>query len=109
MYCAEKYHHTNWIQGCNDWRHITTRLTEHEQSQCHKLASEAYMISIKGKSIKHKLSVDQLSMRHNQVLQRRTVLSNIIDGFFIGIQALPYRSSHSESVADVFDDDRLEN
>ncbi|CAH2293902.1 zinc finger MYM-type 1-like [Pelobates cultripes] len=110
MYCAEKYHHTHWIQGCNDWRHITTRLTEHEQSQCHKLASEAYMINIKGKSIKHKLSVDQLSMRHNQVLQRRTVLSNIIDVvFFIGIQALPYRSSHSESVADVFDDDRLEN
>ncbi|CAH2315078.1 Hypothetical predicted protein [Pelobates cultripes] len=89
----EKYHHTHWIQDCNDWRHITTRLTKHEQSQCHKPASEAYMINIKGKSIKHKLSVDQLSMRHKQVLQRHAVLNNIIDIAFL----LEFKHCHTEA------------
>ncbi|XP_068122030.1 zinc finger MYM-type protein 1-like [Hyperolius riggenbachi] len=65
---------------------------------------------MRGKSIKHKLLGSQMSLRNQQVLQRRAVVSQILDiVFLIGVQGLPFRSSHLESVAGVFDEDHLDN
>lgn len=105
MYAPEKFSRGQLIEGCSDWRHITTRLAYHEKSLCHQHSSEAYFINMQGKSVKHQLSHDQLSYRRKEVLEQRAVLHCVIDiAFFIGFQALPYRSKHSEAIANVFDD-----
>ena len=106
MYAPEKSRKNQLIQGCSDWRHITVRIAEHEKSQCHQQSSEAYFVNIKGQSVKHKLMHKQLSIRQKQVLERRAVMRCVIDIiFFIGFQALSYRSKHSEAIVEVFDDD----
>ena len=81
---------------------ITTRIAEHEKSQCHQNSSEAYFITKKGESINHQLS--NLG-RRKDVRERRAVVGCVISViFFIALQTLPFRSKHSESVATAFDD-----
>lgn len=110
MYAPEKSRNMQMIQGCSDWRHITTRLFEHERSNCHKYSSDAYFLNACERSIKHNLLKKQLSLRTQQVLQRRSVLKCVIDViFYIGFQVLPYRSKHREAVTTVFDESNHDN
>ena len=101
MFAPERCRQGTLIDGCSDWKHITTRLAEHKKSHCHRSSSEAYFVTKKGKSI------NQLSnlARREDVLERRAVVGCVISViFFIAFQTLPFRSKHSESVATAFDD-----
>ena len=51
MFAPERCRQGPLIDGCSDWKHITTRLAEHEKSHCHHNSSEAYFVTKKGKSI----------------------------------------------------------
>ena len=79
MYTPEKNRNMQMIQGCSDWRHITTRLFEHEKSHCHKHSTDAYFLNVCERPIKHNLLKEQLSLRTQQVLQRRSVFKRVID------------------------------
>lgn len=109
-YAAEKHHQNPFITGCSDWRHVTVYINRHEDSQCHKNASEAYFINSHGQSVKACLENDQMDLRKKHVLQRRAALACIIDViFFTAKQGLAFRSAHTERADVVFDDDHLEN
>jgi len=98
------------IQGCSNWRHITTRLFEHEKSHGHKHSTDAYFLNACERSIKHILLKELLSLKTQQVLQRRSVSKCAIDViFYIGFQGLPYRSKHREAVATAFDESNHDN
>ena len=51
MFAPERCRQGTLIDGCSDWKHITTRLAEHKKSHCHRSSSEAYFVTKKGKSI----------------------------------------------------------
>ena len=105
MYAPKKSQNMQMIQGCSDWRHIATRLFEHEKSHCHRHSTDAYFLNACERSIKHILSKERLLLRTQQVLQRRSVLKCVIDVIFcIDFQGLPYRSKHKEAVLTVFDE-----
>lgn len=110
MYADEKNQHNLMIRGCNDWRHVTARLIDHEKSDCHTKASQVYFIHTHGNTVKDKLLQDQLSLKKAQVLKRRAVVACIIDIiFYIGGQAIAYRSSNSERLDKAFEVDDMEN
>ena len=105
MFAPERCRQGTLVDGsaaCSDWKHITTRLAEHEKSgQCQRSSSEAYFVTKKGKSINHLSNL----ARREDVLERRVVVGCVISViFFIAFQTLPFRSKHSESVATAFDD-----
>ena len=101
MFAPERCRQGTLIHSCSDWKHIATRLAEHEKSQCHRSSSEAYFVTKKGKSINHLSNL----ARREDVLERRVVVGCVISViFFIAFQTLPFRSKHSESVATAFDD-----
>ena len=98
------------IQACSDWRHITARLFEHKKSHCCKHSTDACFLNARERSIKHILLKEQLSLRTQQVLQRRSVLKRVIDAiFYIGFQVLPYCSKHKEAVATVIEESNQNN
>jgi len=110
MYAPKKSRNMQMIQGCSDWRHLTTRLFEHEKSHCHKHSTDAYFPNACERSIKHILLKEWLSLKTQQALQRRSVLKCAIDViFYIGFQGLPYRSKHREFVATAFDESKHDN
>ena len=104
LYDPEKSRKMLTIQGCSDSRHIKTSLFEHEKNHFHEHSADAYFLNACERSIKHNLLKKQLSLKIQQVLQRRNVLNCVIDViFYIGFQLLPYSSKHREAVAIVFD------
>ena len=109
-YATEKSRNIQMIQGCSDWRLITTRLFEHEKSHCHKHSIDAYFLNACERSIKHSLLKEQHSLRTQQVLQRRSVLKCVMDViFYLGFQVVSYRGKHREAVATVFDESNHDN
>ena len=83
MNAPEKSQNMQMMKGCSDWRHhIPTRLFEHEKSHCHKHSTDAYYLNACERSIKHNLLKEQLSLRTQQGLQRRSVLMCVIDVIF---------------------------
>ena len=90
MYAPEKIRNIQMIYGCSDRRHIT-RLFEHEKSHCHKYSTDACFLNVWGRSIKHNLLKEELSLRTQQVLQRHSVLMYVIDAiFYTGFQVVSY-------------------
>ena len=53
MYAPKKSRSMQMIQGCSDWKHITTRLFQHEKSHCHKHSTDAYFVNVCERCIKH--------------------------------------------------------
>ena len=93
MYTPKRSRNIQMIQGCSDWRHITTRLLEHEKSHCYKYSTDEYYLNACKRSIKHNLLKEQLFLRTQQVLQRCSVLKCVIDViFYISFQIVSYRS-----------------
>ena len=110
MYAPEKSRNMQMIQGCSDWRHITTRLFEHEKSHCHKHPTDAYFLNACERLIKHNLLKGQLTLRTQQVLQHCSVLKYVIDViFYIIFQVGSYCSKHREAVVTVFDESNHDN
>ena len=101
MFAPERCRQGTLIDDCSDWKHITTRLAEHEKSHCHHSSTEAYFVTKKGKSINHLSNL----ARREDALERRAAVGCVISViFFIAFQTLPFRSKHSESAATAFDD-----
>ena len=87
MFAPERYRQGPLIDGCSDWKHITTILAEHKKSHCHHNSSEAYFVTKKGKSITHLANLG----RREDVLERRAVVGCFISViFFIAFQTLPF-------------------
>ena len=63
MHPPEKIRNMQMIQGCSDWRHITTRLFEDEKSHCHKHSTDAYFLNACKRFINYNLLKEQLSLR----------------------------------------------
>ena len=81
-----------------------------KRSHCHKHFTDAYFLNACKRSIKHILLKERLSLRTQQVLQRRSVSKCVIDVlFYIGFQGLPYRSKHRKAVATIFDESNHDN
>ena len=109
MYAPAQSCDSKWVQGYSSFEHIRLRLTECEKSTCHTTSTEAYLINVAGKTIENSMLQEQSSLRKIQILERRTVLSCIIDiVFYIGIQALPFRSKQ-ENLETALDKNQLEN
>jgi len=53
MYAPKKSRNMQMIQGCSDWKHITTRLFQHEKSHCHKHSIDAYFVNACERCITH--------------------------------------------------------
>jgi len=92
MYAPKKSQNMQMIQGCSDWRHIITRLFEHEKSHCHKHSTDAYFLNACERSITNILLKEWLSLGTRQVLHHRSVLKCVIDViFYISFRGLPHR------------------
>ena len=103
MYADCKHINSPFIEGCYSWDHITSRLTEHENSKYHQNASAAYFRNKKGASIKCDLT-NRTSARKKQILKRRAVLSSIIDAvFFLAMQGLPFRGKQAQNLQKAFE------
>ena len=110
MYAPPKYSNIKWISGYTNFENITKRLSEHAKSDCHQISTEIYLSNKPGKPIENCFAQQQTSLRKKQIEERREVLKCIIDIlFFIGIQALPYRSDRNESLATAFAENQDEN
>ena len=93
MYAPAQSCDSKWVQGYSSFENIRLRLTEHEKSSCHSKSTEAYLINVAGKTVENSILQGQSSLRKIQILERRRVLSCIIDiVFYMGIKALPFRS-----------------
>lgn len=87
-----------FVKGFNERRHMHQRVSEHEASNSHDIATKAFFLFKSEKRIDQILFNEQLTLRKQQVENRRNVLSRIIDIVkFIGKRGLAARGSKQEA------------
>jgi len=64
MYAPKKSRNMQMIQGCSYWKHITTRLFQHEKSDYHKHSTDAYFVNACERCIKLILLKERLSLNN---------------------------------------------
>lgn len=81
-----------FVSGMFDFKHIYSRIDEHEKSKLHLNSTEAFLMYQKNKNIQSLLFKDQLSKRAEEISKRRIVFERIIDVVkLIGRRGLSYR------------------
>lgn len=89
---------STFITGNTDWRHIYSRVIEHEKSKSHRLCVDAYILYNNSASVDSLVIYGQSSVRKSQVNARRQILYRIIDVIkLIGKRNLSYRGDQSEA------------
>lgn len=110
-YCSQKGRFFCWIclafsrnvdspftEGTCEKRHIHKRVSEHEFSNYHCNAAQSYTLYISKTDTTHLLFSNQMSMRREQVMKRRQILTRVIDVVkLIGKRGLSYRGSEYEA------------
>lgn len=94
-----------FIKGLTDWRHVHTRVEEHERSSCHLKCSTAYLVEQKKSSVSHLLARNH----HDEIGKRRQVMERVVDVVkLIGKRGLSYRGSKEEA-AYTLDNDEIDH
>jgi hypothetical protein len=74
-----------------DWKHIHQRIMEHEK-KTHRDSADAYFLNVQKADVKSLLTGYQMSLRADQVKQKRQVMERIVDVIkIIGKCGLSYR------------------
>lgn len=84
-----------FLSGMFDFKHIYSRIDEHEKSKIHLNSTEAFLLYQKNRNIQSLLFKDQLSKRAEEISKRRAVFERIIDVVrLIGRRGLSYRGKY---------------
>lgn len=94
-----KSNYSNFSQdGVNDFKHIHQRVEEHEKSNSHSQAVNAFFHAKHNANIEHKINLDLENLKRNKILRNRLIIRRIIDIIlFITKQNLSYRGKHESS------------
>lgn len=110
MFCSvclafSKSQETNsFIEGMTDKRHVHQRIEEHEKSVMHNVCAEAFFLKSSSAGVEDLLLYKQMSVRREQVRNRRQVLQRVVDVVkVIGKQGLSYRGDKDEAAYNLED------
>jgi len=86
-------------KGFIDWKHVYTRINEHENSKTHRLNVDAHVMKKQFSSVDSLLTYGHSSIRKKDIDNRRQVLFRIIDIIkLIGKRGLSYRGKTNEAI-----------
>lgn len=89
---------SSFILGNTDWKHIYSRIDEHDKSKIHLNSVDAYLLYKNSASIDTLLTYGRSSIRRSQIESRRQILSRVIDVVkLIGKRNLAYRGHEGEA------------
>ena len=84
--------------GMRDWKHVHQRIVEHEKSKIHRDSADAYFLNVQKADVKSLLTGNQMSLRTEQVKQKRQVMERIVEVIkVIGKCGLSYRGDKEEA------------
>ncbi|KAJ8375393.1 hypothetical protein SKAU_G00059730 [Synaphobranchus kaupii] len=96
---------STFVTGMKDWKHVHTRIEEHEKSSAHGGCVDAFLLWSSKSGIAGLLKDTQMSARREQVKKRRQVLERVIEIVkVIGKQGLSYRGTSSSEAAYTLED-----
>lgn len=86
-------------KGFIDWKHVYTRINEHENSKTHRLNVDAHVMKKQFSLIDSSLTYGHSSIRKKEIENRRQILFHIIDIIkLIGKRGLNYRDKTNEAI-----------
>lgn len=87
-----------FINRVTDWKHLYSRIEEHECLNSHCYSVDAHILQKNYGSVDSLLAYGQRNLRKSQVIQNRQILNRIIDVVkLIGKGGLSYRGKSNEA------------